>query len=540
MPKTYIIYTRCSTEEQRKKGNSHEYQIREIEAFGNRRGMKCLGIFSDTMTGTTFLGRSELDKAYKMCENMRGNIDYLISYKMDRFGRDVAEAIHSLKKFRSIGVEVNFSDEWMEYEDSSHPIVLAVKFGMAEAESLRISERTKDGIYQSQLNGLYPFSAPFGYIKTVIGTQKANGTHLKICVPDPDKISMIKKCFEMVANGSTQMEAFRKYGRQLQTSRTNFFRMLRNPFYTGTIEVKAFKENPPKTVKGKHEKIIDRDLFDRCQVALQTDGTNRGSTWQIHNPNGDSDFYLKGILKCDRTDKKMTAFTIKKKSGKRYPYYATPSGKNRRQIKAAQAHNLVSKALHDLEISNDLYDILKEELQAEASQRTQDVTLEMAKIEKLLTKEKDRLNRVTMDYADGQIDAGTFNKLRDNFVNSIADLEMQLIDYQEQMSRSEEVMFKLMGLLKNLPSMFDQYGIKQKNHFLRAAFPEGFYIDPECKNLLTRETNLIFDIMGCKPESYETIKIKRDLGMPENPALGGRRQRLQTHLNLFLIHFNAA
>ncbi len=128
-----------------------------------------------------------------------------------------------------------------------------------------------------------------------------------------------------------------------------------------------------------------------------------------------------------------------------------------------------------------------------------------------------------MDYADGEIDAGTFNKLRHNFVNSIANLEMQLIDCQDQMSRADEVRFKLMGLLKNLPGMFEQYGIQQKNYFLRAAFPEGFYIDPECKNLLTRETNLIFDIMGCKPKSYQTIKIKRDLGMPENPALGGRR-----------------
>ncbi|MDH3244370.1 MAG: hypothetical protein OEM26_07135 [Saprospiraceae bacterium] len=54
---------------------------------------------------------------------------------------------------------------------------------------------------------------------------------------------------------------------------------------------------------------------------------------------------------------------------------------------------------------------------------------------------------------------------------------MQIIDYQDQLSNT--VMYQAMGLLKDLPSIFNQYGYKEKNHFLRAAFPEGFYIDAD-------------------------------------------------------------
>lgn len=93
--------------------------------------MKSLGIFSDTITGTTFEGRLELDKAFELCENMHGSVNYLLNYKMDRFGREVGEALTAVKRFRAIGVEVNFSDEWIDYTDPSHPIFLSLTFGMA-------------------------------------------------------------------------------------------------------------------------------------------------------------------------------------------------------------------------------------------------------------------------------------------------------------------------------------------------------------------------------------------------------------------------
>jgi len=51
------IYTRCSTDEQLKKGFSHEYQIRDIKSIVQGQ---CIGRFSDTITGKTF-ERSELD-----------------------------------------------------------------------------------------------------------------------------------------------------------------------------------------------------------------------------------------------------------------------------------------------------------------------------------------------------------------------------------------------------------------------------------------------------------------------------------------------
>ncbi len=73
----FILYTRCSTEEQNKKGNSHEYQAEGIRRSGVVRvgRMQEVACLSDTVTGTRFDNRtSGLDAAYKLCERQRGTV----------------------------------------------------------------------------------------------------------------------------------------------------------------------------------------------------------------------------------------------------------------------------------------------------------------------------------------------------------------------------------------------------------------------------------------------------------------------------------
>ncbi|HQO30499.1 MAG TPA: recombinase family protein [Accumulibacter sp.] len=137
----FILYTRCSTEEQSKKGNSHEYQAEGVRRSGVVRvgRMQEVAALSDTVTGTRFDNRaSGLDAAYKLCERQRGTVSYLFVYRWDRLGRDVADCFDCIKRFRAVGVEVNCHDEWIDFSDPSYPLILSVKFGMAQSESMRM------------------------------------------------------------------------------------------------------------------------------------------------------------------------------------------------------------------------------------------------------------------------------------------------------------------------------------------------------------------------------------------------------------------
>ena len=76
-PKSYILYSRCSTDEQRQKGNSHEYQADGIRRSGTVRvgELQEVAYLHDTVTGTRFDNRAAgLDAAYKICERNRGTV----------------------------------------------------------------------------------------------------------------------------------------------------------------------------------------------------------------------------------------------------------------------------------------------------------------------------------------------------------------------------------------------------------------------------------------------------------------------------------
>ena len=144
---SFLLYTRCSTEEQSKKGNSHEYQTEGIRRSGvvTVGKLQEVGVYSDTVTGTKFDnrgGEGGLDAAYRLCERQRGKVAYLFVYRWDRFGRSVEHCFGAIRRFREVGVEVNCPDEWIDYTDPSWPLILSVKFGMAQSESMRISDRT--------------------------------------------------------------------------------------------------------------------------------------------------------------------------------------------------------------------------------------------------------------------------------------------------------------------------------------------------------------------------------------------------------------
>ena len=63
----FVIYTRCSTEEQLKTGFSHEYQLDSITRFmAVYKDCDFVGVYSDTTTGTNF-ERPELLTLYNFC-----------------------------------------------------------------------------------------------------------------------------------------------------------------------------------------------------------------------------------------------------------------------------------------------------------------------------------------------------------------------------------------------------------------------------------------------------------------------------------------
>lgn len=518
--KTFIAYSRCSTEEQRKQGNSHEYQLREIKNFGSRYGMKILGEFSDTITGTSFT-RPQLDRALELCNRMKNEIDFCLVYKQDRFGRDALGALTVAKEFREMGVEVNFTDEWVDYNDTSHPLTLMLKYAMAQTESLKIGERTRDGLYQTKLNGYHTANAPLGYYKVESDLVGKSGRKRKICVPDTEKAPIIIECFELLASRTTsQAELFKIYGKKLGIGRSQFYRIMKDIFYTGQLYLKPYKQYSAKVVDGKHTGIISIELFDKVQEVInEANQPNIGRTWSIHNKDMESEYFLKGVLKCSRSDKMMTAYSVKKG---RFHYYATPSGKNKEIIPVNKAHTLVRKALQELKLSDSTFTIMKEELDQRHKAESKMMVKRKKELSTSLSQLSKRQNTIEDNFADGSIDVKSFNRINDRLIEEKAKSEKQLLQVEEVLEDGTEFKLKVLELLKNVVSIYDNCSLREKNQLLRSLFPVSFTIDTNKGKVLTDEVNNYLFLNPCLSGECNVLVIKNETNLTTCPVLGER------------------
>ena len=195
-----MIYSRCSTEEQLKSGFSHEYQIDSIKRFMNTNDeCNLIGEYKDTITGTKF-DRPELLTLYNYCKANPGVVNFILVQKWDRFGRDIVECITWIRKFKKLGVEVNSPFERIDFSTTDYILFLSIRFGLAETESLKISDRTKDGINSAQRLGFYTGTAPFGYTRKESNDKTNSGKRRRVLTPD-ENAPLVKEIYNRFIAG---------------------------------------------------------------------------------------------------------------------------------------------------------------------------------------------------------------------------------------------------------------------------------------------------------------------------------------------------
>lgn len=89
------IYTRVSTELQLD-GYSLEAQKERLRKEASHRGMRIVGEYSDEgKSGKNVAGRPEFRKMLADIKSGKDNVDYVLVFKLSRFGRNTADTLNS-------------------------------------------------------------------------------------------------------------------------------------------------------------------------------------------------------------------------------------------------------------------------------------------------------------------------------------------------------------------------------------------------------------------------------------------------------------
>lgn len=133
-------YARVSTSLQ-----SLDLQMKALQAAG----VHPIRIHADKLTGDS-LDREGLSTLLIKVE--RG--DLVLITKLDRLGRNTADMINIINQFEELGVTIRFLDDGISTEGTMGKMVITILAAVAQAERLRIMERTNEGRKDAQLRGV--------------------------------------------------------------------------------------------------------------------------------------------------------------------------------------------------------------------------------------------------------------------------------------------------------------------------------------------------------------------------------------------------
>ena len=149
------LYARVSTQDQ-----TLENQLPALRDYAAARGWEVVAEFTDEASGADLSrpGRAKLLAAAKSRE-----IDAVLVYRLDRFGRSTRDLVNTWAELDDLGIRFVSLTEQMDFGSPSGKVMFSVIAAMAEFERDLISERVKRGMATARKKGRHvgrPLSVP--------------------------------------------------------------------------------------------------------------------------------------------------------------------------------------------------------------------------------------------------------------------------------------------------------------------------------------------------------------------------------------------
>lgn len=273
--------------------NSFMTQMRYYENFlAGSETETLVSVYADEgVTGTRIDKREDFQRMLKDCR--RGKIDRIIAKSISRFARNTKECLTVIRELKSLGITVLFEKENIDTANISDEMMITLMGGLAQEESVSISQNMQWSIQRRMRSGTYIVShLPYGY-------QKVDGKF----VINEEEAKIVRRIFAefLQGNGLNAICMGLNYDGIRKDQSGNLWRkksiryILTNEKYIGDcLWMKKITENvfPFKKsvncgqvdqfyVENDHDAIISRTDFAVAQRLLQRKSNHFGN-YEFH------------------------------------------------------------------------------------------------------------------------------------------------------------------------------------------------------------------------------------------------------------------
>lgn len=142
------LYARCSTLD---KGQDPELQLAPLREYCQRRGFTITGEYIDNGISGTKERRPQLDRLLEAARKRQ--IDMVIVWKLDRFGRSLKQLVMTLEELSSLGIGFISYQDNIDLTTPQGRLMFHIIGSMAEFERELIAERVRAGIENARRKG---------------------------------------------------------------------------------------------------------------------------------------------------------------------------------------------------------------------------------------------------------------------------------------------------------------------------------------------------------------------------------------------------
>ncbi len=307
------IYIRVSTSMQ-VEGYSLEAQRGRLTKFADFQDIEIVREYCDAgKSGKNITGRPEFTQMLNDVAEDRDGVNFILVFKLSRFGRNAADVLNSLQYIQDFGVNLICVEDGIDSSKDSGKLTITVLSAVAEIERENILVQTMEGRRQKAREGKWNGGqAPFGYT-----LDSKNST----LIVNPEEAEVVRIIFNKFVNEGLGAERICDYLNQhgytkkkLKKNELNYFarsfimKILDNPVYTGKIaygrsvtekvkgsrdEYKRVRADDYMLVDGIHEAIIDQETWEATRLRRNDTGIKWEKTHSL-----DHEHILSGVIKC--------------------------------------------------------------------------------------------------------------------------------------------------------------------------------------------------------------------------------------------------
>lgn len=390
--KTAAGYVRVSTDDQGE--YSPDSQIKLLREFAKKNGyiLPDEYIFRDDgISGKDAKHRPAFQQMIALAKSEEHPIDTILVWKFSRFARNQEESIVIKNLLRKIKVDVRSISEPVDPDSAFGSLIERIIEWMDEYYLINLSGEVKRGMLEKVSRGEVVTPPSFGYY-----------VENNVYIPHPDEAPIIPRIFNSYLAGNGLRTIARTLGAEgIRTKRGNLpdnrfvEYILRNPVYIGKIRwskegrAASRRDYTNENIvieEGKHQPLIDMETWNAVQDKLDAQKKAYGKHQRKEQP---VEFMLKGLVRCSSCGSTLTHTS--RNVGIQCHSFAKGTCKVSHYISLAKINKAVLEALQ-ASIEHMNFNITPKSINVSSS---------VPDIDKLITNEMKKLERVKSAYENG-------------------------------------------------------------------------------------------------------------------------------------------